>query len=440
MHGNNYNTASMKSDKHKHAIRSLMDFLHLSARLEANKVTFSQFLGLSVVSSKQHSKNTESDNDKDINKDATILRADRFSFLDHHPLSNSSTSRLVFRYRFPSKNRLRYLNNNNNNNNNNDDDDDDDNDKQQYRGPSLSTYTSILDEVTTLGLIAASPKDTRPGVSVTMQSQWGAAHAPDPAQSSSSSLLLEEVDIVTTITKRGRTLAFVRAEVRDPSNNNDGVICYFDHVKYLPVGWMASLLFTPAGMWCLNLYLRYILPYVNTNTYQDGSGGGKSKNMDPMNSEHSNIMDSFQKTSDTTATFQFGEQHANGFGGLHGGVQAILMEYLGQSVAQNELSTFHLNSNNSNSSSSSSSSTSSDMVVECERLQISYQSSASRVLELRAHIMEPPRFGHPSVVLRIEILRSNKKSQIGSRNKPVVVSEGILTFTSATFLMKAKEQ
>ena len=426
----------MKSDKH--AIRSLMDFLHLSARLEANKVTFSQFLGLSVVSSK-HSKNTESDNDKDINKDATIMHADRFSFLDH-PLSNSSTS-LVFRYRFPSKNRLRYLNNNNNNNNN-DDDDDDDNDKQQYRGPSLSTYTSILDEVTTLGLMAASPKDTRPGVSVTMQSQWGAAHAQaqDPAQSSSS-LLLEEVDIVTTITKRGRTLAFVRAEVRDPSNNNDGVICYFDHVKYLPVGWMLSLLFTPVGMWCLNLYLQYILPYMNTNTYQDGGGGGgKSKNMEPMNSEHSKIMDSFQKTSDTTATFQFGEQHANGFGGLHGGVQAILMEYLGQSVAQNELSKFHLNYSNDSNSSSSSSSSSSDMVVECERLQISYQSSATRVLELRAHIMEPPRFDHPSVVLRIEILRSNKKSQKDSRNKPVVVSEGILTFTSAASVMKAKEQ
>jgi acyl-coenzyme A thioesterase PaaI-like protein len=406
----------MKPDKH--AIRSLMDFLHLSARVEANKATFSQFLGLSVS---KHLKNAENDD-----KDATIMRADQFSFLEHK--SSSSTS-LVFRYQFPYKNRLQYLDNNN------DDDDDDNEKKQQYRGPSLSTYTSILDEVTTMGLIAASPKHPLPGVSVIMQSQWGAAHAQQHASQSSS--LLEEVDIVTTITKKGRTLAFVRAEVRDPSNN-DGVICYFDHVKYLPVGWMLSLLFTPIGMWCLNLYSRYILPYINTNTntYNGGGGGGgsKSKNMDPMNN-HSNIMDSFQKTSDTTATFQFSEQHANGFGGLHGGVQAIIMEYLGQSVARNELSKFHLNSHNSNSSSSSSS----DLVVECERLQISYQSSASRVLEVRAHIMEPPRLDHPSITLRIEILRSNKKSQKGSR-KPVVVSEGILTFTSAASLMKAKEQ
>jgi acyl-coenzyme A thioesterase PaaI-like protein len=402
----------MKPDKH--AIRSLMDFLHLSARLEANKATFSQFLGLSVS---KHSKNAESD-DKDDNKDATIMRADRFSVVEHKPSSSTS---LVFRYQFPSKNRLQYLDNN--------DDDDNDNEKQQYRGPSLSTYTSILDEVTTLGLIAASPKHTRPGVSVTMQSQWGAAHAQHASSQSSS--LLEEVDIVTTVTKKGRTLAFVRAEVRDPSNN-DGVICYFDHVKYLPVGWMLSLLFTPVGMWCLNLYSRYMLPYMHKNNHR--GGGGKSKNFEPMNSKYSNIMDSFQKTSDTTATFQFGEQHANGFGGLHGGVQAVLMESLGQSVARNELSKFHLNSNNSNSSSSS------DLAVECERLQISYQSSASRVLELRAHIMEPPRFGHPSVTLRIEILRSNKKSQKDSRNKPVVVSEGILTFTNAASLMKAKEQ
>jgi acyl-coenzyme A thioesterase PaaI-like protein len=400
----------MKPDKH--AIQSLMDFLHVSARLEANKATFSQFLGLSVSN---HVKNEESD-DKDDN-DATIMRADRFSFLK----DESSSTSLVFRYRFPSKNRLQYLDNNNNDN--------DDNEKQQYRGPSLSTYTSILDEVTTLGLIAASSKHPRPGVSVTMQSQWGAAHAQRTAQQSSS--LLEEVDIVTTITKKGRTLAFLRAEVRDPSNN-DSVICYFDHVKYLPVGRMLSLLFTPVGMWCLDLYSRYILPYMHMNT--DHHGGGKSKKIKPMNINYStSIMDSFQKTSDTTATFQFSEQHANGFGGLHGGVQAILMERLGQSVARKELSKFHLNTNNSNSSSS-------DMVVECERLQISYQSSASRVLELRAHIMEPPRFDHPSVTLRIEILRSNNKSQKGTSNKPVVVSEGILTFASAPSLVKAKEQ
>merc|ERR1712194_959362 len=126
-------------------------------------------------------------------------------------------------------------------------------------------------------------------------------------------------------------------------------------------------------------------------------------------------------------------------GGLHGGVQAILMERLGKQVAQKELRKLVGSSNSSSSSSQR---------VECERLQVSYQSSASKFLELRAYVIDPPRPDRLSVTLRIEILRDRKKgssntsSNTTGKAKPskptVVVSEGILTFGIAS--SKPKDQ
>ena len=421
-------TASRKSKNAAIRIRNLMDFLRIQARLEANKETFSQFLGLSDAS----------------------VREDRFSFLERSNTMNSSSdeqessSSLVFRYKFPPHDRLLYLDG---------DVDVDDLPRQRHNRPSLSTYTSILDEVTTFGIISADLQNPRPGVSVTMQAQWGKAHAKATTPS------LEEVDIVTTITKKGRTLGFVRAEVRDPSNNDD-VICYFDHIKYLPPGWMLGLMLTPVGRWCLDLYSRYILPYLMNNSSKKKVSSLHANNNNyngKENETHSRIMESFQKTSDMSATFRFGPQHSNGFGGLHGGVQAILMERLGRTVARNEL--MRLNHSDSPTAAAA---VSTITDVECERLQVSYQSSASRYLELRAHIIDPPRLDHPSVTLRIEILRgqkpiidngienedttgpdpdvSNKAAhRLSKAKRVVVVSEGILTFVATNASSKTKE-
>lgn len=387
--------ASVASGKGKESIRGLMNFLRLQAQLEANKPTFSKFLGLSAATT---------DDSKSGNEEI-VVRSDRLSFLERSRSCSDGEQperSLVFRYRLPE--RLRYLK----------EDDATINGENIFTGfPSLSTYTSILDEVTTFGVISAAPKHPLPGVSVTLQSQWGPAYY----ARNFSSLPPKEVDIVTTITKRGRTLAFVRAEVRDPSSDRDsGVICNFDHVKYLPTGWVLSLLMTPVGMWCLNIYTSYISPYLHT-----------SSSMKLPND--SSIMDSFQMTSDATAVFRSTPQHTNGFGGLHGGFQTVLMERLGRSVARKEFSKLNP--------------TPPTCDVECERLQVSYQSSASRQLELRAHVLKPPSAEHPSLTLRIEILRgrkpdSNDENATTSQSKRVVVSEGILTFVRSP--PKPKEQ
>uniref|UniRef100_A0A7S4AQP0 Thioesterase domain-containing protein n=1 Tax=Pseudo-nitzschia australis TaxID=44445 RepID=A0A7S4AQP0_9STRA len=441
------------SSRGKETIGNLMKFLHLQAKLEANKPTYSRFLGLSASLSPPTEQKPCADGIKiETVKDVSPVRADRFSFLDAS-VSRSNSSGvdggqqqqyyqqeefLVFRYKFPVNDRLKYLPG--------------DNGKtiatesgvlRSNSSPvSLSAYISILDEITTYNIISATgPKRPRPGVSVTMQSQWGPAH---PSRNGSPASL-EEVDVVTTITKKGRNLAFVRAEVRDP-NNNDGVICYFDHVKYLSVNWMVGLVMSPMGMRFLDLFLRYVWPYLNNhgNSSMDNSNSSSS-NTEP--DHHSGIMDSFRQTSDVTATFRFGPDHTNGFGGLHGGFQAVLMERLGQAVARKELSKV-ADATGSNSSRNW-------VDVECQRLQVSYQSSASRHLELRAHVIDPPRPDRPSVTLRIEMLRGNGDSETNHRNsnsddddddsnesptshkprqglKRVVVSEGILTFASAS--------
>lgn len=327
------------------AIRRLKEVLHLQERIEANTPSFGKFLGLCVSPSETGS--------------CSVC-----------PTSDEHT--LVFRYKFPPYDRLKYLETSSADNN-----------TIRRPGPSLSTYTSILDEVTTQSLIAAAKKHPRPGVSVTLQTKWGpAAHTAEA---------LKEVDIVSTVTKKGRTLGFVRAEVRNPADN--GLICYFDHVKYLPTTWLFGLLVSPIGIVLLDFVLKYLAPYFRKTTQT-------------ADENHKGILDALEYTSDTSATFRYNQQHANGVGGLHGGIQSILMEHLGTRVAQKE---FGANAK-----------------VECERLQVSYQSSASKAIELKAHIMEPPK--DKSLTLRIEILRTSTKPNA----KRTVVSEGILTFTASS--------
>ena len=382
-------------EKRTHVVRALSKFMHLQARLEANKPTFSKFLGVTY----EHG------------KEASSVREDQTFFVETDEIRSKPS--LVFRYRFPPDQRLRYLD---------EERDDPSGDRRRLprrETPSLSAYTSILDEVTTLGLVTTNTKKPFPGVSVTMQTQWGpggGAHA----NPSSNGPPPQEVDIVATVTKLGRTLGFVRAEVRDPSNNN-ALVCYFDHVKYLPPGWVLGLLLSPVGLWCLDLVLKLVQPFRKSNKIAD-----ETEDSAP------GIMDPYIKTSETTAAFRVGPEHCNGMGGLHGGVQAVLMERLGRSVAYRELLNVDLALQDPSSS---------IYDVECQQLQISYQSSASKVLELRAHVIDPPRPGRHSATLRIEILRSssgNAATKASKAKRVVIVSEGVLTFASVS--SKAKDQ
>ena len=522
----------MSKSSSKLSFQNLIVFLRLRARLELKnrRPTFPNFLGLAACSNHHyhhhhhhhHHRDNNNHNDEDITDTQSTakfhVRENQFSFLN-------SNRTIAFRYRLPLK-RLRYLFDN----------DDNDSMRQQFpryryrhRHPNLSTYMSIMDEVTTWDFILSSLPYPKPGVSVTMSSQWGPEMrkkmTTTAAISSSSSLSLpssssgvpgsdeeneqeddddddddgEEVDIVTTITKTGRNLGFVRAEIRDPLTG--GMLCFFDHVKYLPSSWFISMILTPIGRSILNLYLQFSLR-LNTNKHVNLDNDDRNEN----ENDYKTIMDSFRivtnadddnngddydcgssNSSSTTASFEVGKYHTNGLGGLHGGVQAILMERLGRIVAREEFSKLHHNTtsiikndddNNDVISTSDDDPTSiinENFVVDCDRIHVSYQSSASECLDLRAYVLDPPTLDRPtSVTIRIDIIRGvsktannnnssssssnrianndtsnrfktatitrsktdNQSSNSSRRQKPVtvVVSEGTLTFVKIPFL------
>ena len=83
------------------------------------------------------------------------------------------------------------------------------------------------------------------------------------------------------------------------------------------------------------------------------------------------------------ATFAVKDIHTNGFGGLQGGVQAILMEQVASCVATDY---FYGNVKDEDVDDDKNDGTASSS-VECTQLQISYQSTASKQVHLHAEII-----------------------------------------------------
>jgi acyl-coenzyme A thioesterase PaaI-like protein len=239
----------------------------------------------------------------------------------------------------------------------------------------LSTYLAILDEVTTWASMASQPKNPRPGVTVNFQMDWGpAAHL--------GTALGSEVDITATVTKTGRNLGFVRAEVRDQESGQ--LVCFGSHTKFMPLTRSTEFLLSPWGRWGLNLYAKYVLPKQNKH----------SKPQEEYNL--SELFTSLQFESPTTATFTAGPQHFNGLGGLHGGCQAIIMELMARQVATTELVG----------------------APRLDSIQVSYQSSSSKHMRIKAEIL----VSSPSyVTIRLLLQRMDG----------TLISEGILSFADS---------
>jgi acyl-coenzyme A thioesterase PaaI-like protein len=241
----------------------------------------------------------------------------------------------------------------------------------------LSTYLAILDEVTTWASMASQPKNPRPGVTVNFKMDWGpAAHL--------GTALGSEVDIAATVTKTGRNLGFIRAEVRDRETGQ--LVCFGSHTKFMPLTKPLEFLMSPWGRWGLNLYAKYMLPK-------------KNKHRKPQEDFHlSELFTSLQFESPTIATFTAGPQHFNGLGGLHGGCQAILMELMARQVAATELV---------------------GVAPHLDSIQVSYQSTATKQMRIEAEILvRSPSY----VTIRLLLQRMDG----------TLISEGILSFANST--------
>jgi hypothetical protein len=154
----------------------------------------------------------------------------------------------------------------------------------------------------------------------------------------------------------------------------------------------------------LEMMSKYIFPFLV-----------RSKPMQNESNRSKQILESFEMSGETTATFRVGPQHTNGFGGLHGGVQAILMEKLGRIVAKKRL-TLAMQEVKKEVNEC-------PHQLNCERILVSYQSSASKKLKIQAFVMDLQP-SERTVSLRIVIERDDNAPS----NQSVLVSEGILNF------------
>lgn len=238
---------------------------------------------------------------------------------------------------------------------------------------SLSTYLAIIDSLTTFALVGAheSAKSSRPGVSVQLQAELN-HNASSPA---------EEVDIISTVTKLGGKLAFIRAEVRTVDTGD--LVCFASHIKYLPTGsWMMDFLFSSWGWHLMKIYLQR-LPAAPAP-------------------EESSILEAIKPYLEPRglglASFTVKKEHNNGFETLHGGCQSILMEIVSQPMAKEELK--------------------SDQ-IKLESIQVAFAASGRGTVDIVTKVLSK---GDKSMTVRVSLLRSDGK----------VISEGTLRWSIAS--------
>eukprot|EP00529_Nitzschia_sp_RCC80_P012217 CAMPEP_0113462636 /NCGR_PEP_ID=MMETSP0014_2-20120614/12207_1 /TAXON_ID=2857 /ORGANISM="Nitzschia sp." /LENGTH=561 /DNA_ID=CAMNT_0000354531 /DNA_START=369 /DNA_END=2058 /DNA_ORIENTATION=- /assembly_acc=CAM_ASM_000159 len=347
----------------------------------------------------------------------------------------------------------------------------------------LSCLVALLDEVTTWSIImeTLSPSSSnnksnghsRPGVSVSLCARWvddgnnnnnigndgGHDDSTTPRRATTILRPLQagnHIDISTTITKLGTTMGFCRADVVDC--NTQRPICTFEHIKYLPTGssWFLYLGLSPVGQFLLKLYVTYILQhpwFVRQKRQRQRRRQSRrirpNENADTTTNEENDqsssslgLLDTLVFTSPQDATFTVKDIHTNGFGGLQGGVQAILMEQVASRLATQYFYNEGERGEDENDNNDANTTNAVDVdAVECTQLQISYQSTASKQVHLHAEIISLSGLKN-EVTVRVVIFKNSKKSkktkQAGSTaavkesedpvsaDVVVVVSEGIM--------------
>ena len=223
---------------------------------------------------------------------------------------------------------------------------------------SLSTYLAMIDSLTTFAIVGAheSTLSSRPGVSVHLQAELNPAVTPPT----------KEVDIVSTITKLGRTMAFIRAEVRTVDTGD--LVCFASHIKYLPTGsWFMDFLFS-----------RWGWPFLKMNVKRLPEAFAPE-----VISIQDTITPYLVHRGLGQATLSIQREHTNPFGSLHGGCQAILMEMVSQTLAKEELKSDN---------------------ITLESLQVDYASSGKGSVDISSQVLSR---ANGSVVMRVLVIRSD---------------------------------
>jgi len=173
--------------------------------------------------------------------------------------------------------------------------------------PTVGFYTALMDELSTDACFAAG-LPAAPGLSLQMQTE---VVSPIDAR---------EVDIISTVSKLGRTITNTRTDFVCTETRT--LLAFSSHVKYMPTGsFIMDTIFT--NSWAFNLY-SYFTSSASPKTYPKG--------------ELEDIVgDCLTPHNLGSASFLVTNEHLNPFGGLHGGCHAMIMERVGHSYAESEL-------------------------------------------------------------------------------------------------------
>lgn len=176
----------------------------------------------------------------------------------------------------------------------------------------LSAWLAVIDEVTTMALVAnddASVKSRRAGVSVSLYAERVETGGVDATRKG------DVVRIDVGVTKIGRLLGFADAEITDPKTEK--VICFGRHTKYLPGGIVTDFVLRknvmPWMSWILSFFAGFSPP-------SPSSTQATTESLDEL----MRFCDVSEDGS--SSTFVGGKPHFNFYQTLHGGCQAIMME------------------------------------------------------------------------------------------------------------------
>ena len=187
--------------------------------------------------------------------------------------------------------------------------------------PSIGLYTALMDELSTDAFfVAGSPSP--PGVSLQLQTELLTKPChhkqPHPQHQVGS-----EIDVVNTVTKLGKTVSHSRTDFYCVATQTP--LAFSSHVKYMPTGSrLLDLLFTNKFLY--GLYTKFLLPR-----------RGEPKLYEERPLVKDVIGSSLEHHGLGRASFHVTREHTNGFGGLHGGCHAMVMEQVGEAYAKAEL-------------------------------------------------------------------------------------------------------
>lgn len=172
----------------------------------------------------------------------------------------------------------------------------------------LSTYLSMVDDVSTWALFESDIEHGRTGVSLSLSAQNHAKpHAPPPT----------ELEIAAQVTKIGKHVAFMDTTIRDAGSKQ--IVSQVQHLKYLNSlgSWIKDWAVTKNGWdWAVWWY--------NANTATDAGSDQECSNLPTVCS----VFEPLKATNPSSKAFHFTASPlvSNELGTLHGGAHATLVQ------------------------------------------------------------------------------------------------------------------